>query len=88
MIPGPTQISWNANTESDLAGYKLYIGRATGTYTQPGSPIDVGLVTTYTYTVDSAGSWFFALTAYNSAALESSFSSELVGAFTGRLMYA
>lgn len=78
---GETSISWNANSESDLAGYKLYIGRASGTYTVSGSPVDVGNVTTTVYNVTATGAWFFAVTAYNTSAQESGFSSEITDTF-------
>jgi hypothetical protein len=39
------KLAWDANTESDLAGYKVYYGTSTGKY--PDS-IDVGNVTTHT----------------------------------------
>lgn len=74
---GSLLLSWIPNTEPDLAGYKLYAGRATGTYNAFGYPIDVGNVTSYTVTVLDAGAWFFAVTAYDTGDNESDFSSEL-----------
>src|SRR5207249_565594 len=37
-------LTWDPNVESDLAGYKVYVGTAAGTY---GAPVDVGKVTTF-----------------------------------------
>jgi hypothetical protein len=74
---GSLLLSWLPNTDSDLAGYKLYAGRATGTYNAFGYPIDVGGETSYTVTVADTGSWFFAVTAYDTSDNESGFSSEV-----------
>jgi len=41
------RLAWDPNTESDLAGYKVYYGTTSGKY---GTPIDAGNVTTYTLT--------------------------------------
>lgn len=80
-MPGPftseLHLSWNANTESDLAGYKIYAGRSSGAYTHSGSPKNVGNVTSATYIIDAPGAWFFAVTAYDSSANESLKSAEV-----------
>lgn len=66
---------WNANTETNLAGYKLYMGTASGVY---GTPTTLGLVTTTTVTtLVSGATYYFALTAFNTAGQESSKSSEI-----------
>jgi hypothetical protein len=67
---------WDANTESDLKGYRLYAGGETGTY-DPDLTIDVGNVTTYTATGFSDGDWFFAATAYDEDGNESDYSNEV-----------
>jgi fibronectin type 3 domain-containing protein len=68
---------WDANTEGDLAGYKLYYGTSTGSY-QP--PIDVGNVTTYEVTeLATNTTYYFALTAYDTSDNESEKSDEVSG---------
>lgn len=72
---GQVSLAWDANTEADLAGYKLYIGNSTGIYQ---SNIDVGKVTTYTVTGLQEGLlYFFAVTAYNTSANGSGYSDEV-----------
>ena len=76
--------TWNANSESDIAGYKIYAGTATGTYNLSNSPRDVGNVTTGYFDVQTGfgSQLFFALTAYNTSQQESSFSNEVSQTFT------
>jgi fibronectin type 3 domain-containing protein len=76
---GPSEstvtLGWNANTESDLAGYKLHYGLASGDYAQT---VDVGKQTQYTLGELSEGAtYYLALTAYNTAGLESDYSNEV-----------
>ena len=69
------QFVWRANPEPDLAGYKLYVGTTPGVYV---GCIDVGNVTTFKATDLIRGmTYYFALTAYNTAGLESDPTSEL-----------
>lgn len=69
------QISWDPNTESDLAGYKVYYGTASGQY---GAPVDVGLVTTFDVLgIDDETEYFVAVTAYDLSGNESDFSDEV-----------
>ncbi len=69
------QLSWNANTETNLAGYKLYMGTASGVY---GTPATLGLVTTTTLkTLVPGTTYYFALTAFNTAGQESAKSAEI-----------
>lgn len=67
--------AWNPNTETDLAGYKLYYGPASRTYT---NHVTLGTVTNHTLAnlVDGA-TYYFALTAVNTNADESDYSTEL-----------
>lgn len=70
-------LTWAANTESDLAGYKLYQGTVSGKY---GPPVTLGKVTTYTVTLPSLTidqTYFWALSAYDLANNESGKSVEI-----------
>ena len=63
---GGVTISWAANTESDIAGYKIHYGNFTGySYT---NNVDVGNVTTYTLSSGSTIDSSISVTAYDSNA--------------------
>jgi len=67
-------LQWDANTESDLAGYKVYYGTTSREYQEP---IPLDLVTTYTMHIPDSVMYFFAVTAFDTEALESDFSTEV-----------
>lgn len=68
-------LAWDANTESDLAGYKIYIGYAPKKYSWV---IDVSNRTTGTVDNLVEGTpYYFTLTAYNTKGMESGFSNEI-----------
>lgn len=67
-------LTWNSNTESDLAGYKLYHGKTSGVYD---NHIDVGNETSYTIkNLIEGQKYYFALTAYDTFNNESDYSAE------------
>jgi hypothetical protein len=69
-------LAWDANTEPDLDGYKIYYGLASGNY---GTPVDVGNVEQHTLTgLEEGKTYFLAATAYDLDGNESAFSDELV----------
>jgi len=75
---GNATLTWTANTESDLAGYKVYVGTASGTYGFPGSAFLIGKVTSYTVSnLPKGQTYFFAISAYDSAGNESPLSAEV-----------
>ena len=80
--PGPSTgsvtLSWVANGEPDLAGYKVYVGTTSGRYDFPGSPFTTGRVTSYRVSnLPKPQTYFFALSAYDNAGNESSLSAEI-----------
>ncbi len=67
-------LAWDAEVAPTLAGYNLYYGTASHSY---GTPIDVGNVTIHTVTGLQAGTYYFAVTAYDSSGYESGYSNEV-----------
>jgi fibronectin type III domain protein len=75
--------AWSPNSEPEVAGYKIYYGVASRTYTQV---FDAGNGTTATISNLVPGTtYYFALTAYNTLGLESDFTGELVYSVPMRL---
>ena len=81
-----TTLSWTAPTQnedgstlSDLAGYKIYYGRSSGSYS---NQIRITNPSVTTYVVDNltADTYFFSATAFNAAGVESRFSTEVMKA--------
>jgi len=73
---GQVTLAWDANTEPDLAGYKIHYGAASGNYTVH---LDVRNVTTYTGTGLTAGhTYYFAPTAYHDWGNESGYSNQVI----------
>lgn len=68
-------VGWNANTESDLAGYVLYWGTKSGTYA---AAVDVGKDTSYQFdNVGTGVTYYVVVTAYDTAGNESDYSKEV-----------
>jgi hypothetical protein len=74
LFAADVTLAWSPNSESDLAGYKLYYGTASHSY---GSPIILGNKTTYTVSGLGTTTYYFAVTAYNTSGKESGFSAEV-----------
>ncbi|HEX7860403.1 MAG TPA: fibronectin type III domain-containing protein [Verrucomicrobiae bacterium] len=78
-------LAWNANPEPDIVSYRVHVGTSTRQYTQSfattAPSIDIS-------TLPAGPTYFFAVTAVNSAGLESDFSSEIssAGAPSGPLV--
>jgi fibronectin type 3 domain-containing protein len=70
-----TNLAWDANTEADLAGYKIYRS------TTPGGPYTLsqtlGRVTTCVETTTVDGTYYWVATAYDNAGNESGYSNQV-----------
>jgi len=74
------KLAWDANGESDLAGYKIYYGTSSKSYA---GSVDVGNATSYTLTGLTQGqTYYIAVSAYNTSGSESGYSSEVSGVAT------
>jgi hypothetical protein len=68
-------LAWDANTETDIAGYRIYYGLASRNYDHV---LDVGNNRTCVVTgLEQGQTYYFAATAVNSASMESDFSNEV-----------
>jgi hypothetical protein len=74
---GTAELSWPAPTDNtdgsvlaDLAGYKIYYGTSANNLTQSIKVTNPGL-TAYTVSDLAPGAWYFVVTAYSSAGVES-----------------
>ncbi len=69
-------VAWNANSDSDLAGYKIYYGNSSRNYS---TTVDVGNVTSHRVTnLVADDPYYFAATAYDFSGNESAYSEEAV----------
>ena len=72
-LPAAT-LTWTASTSSTVTGYRIYYGTTSGTYT---NHIDVGNITQYAIQTLPAGTYYFAVTAYDASGGESADSNEV-----------
>lgn len=71
LYRGQVTLNWNANTEPDLAGYRVYHGTSPGVYIGADT-VTLGLVTTYVYGGLLPGmTHYFAITAFDTSNNES-----------------
>ena len=72
---GTATLAWNASTSTDVAGYKVYMGTASGVY---GPSTSVGnVLTSQVTTLQSGTTYFFTVTAVDTSGNESTFSNEV-----------
>ncbi|MDR4475739.1 MAG: fibronectin type III domain-containing protein [Nitrospira sp.] len=70
-------VSWNANSESDLAGYRVYVGTKSGSYGFVG-PFEVTNRTSFTIAnLPTGTTYFFAVSAFDKSGNESAKSAEV-----------
>lgn len=81
---GSVTVAWTAPTRDstgtelkDLAGFRLYYGERSPLSRQQATRIDVGTDTTHTVDSLAAGTYYFAVSAVDTAGNESGLSSEL-----------
>lgn len=75
-IFGSALVGWQANTEIDLAGYRVYMGTKSKTYTSS-STIAKDRITATANNLVPGQTYFFAITAFDNSNNESPWSKEL-----------
>lgn len=78
--PPPTTtaiLTWNANSETDLASYRIYRATTSGAYVAPLATIPAGTVTYQVTGLTSGTTYYFIVTAVDTAGNESIFSNEV-----------
>ena len=74
-IAASVDLEWDPNLEPELAGYKIYWGTSSGTYTHS---MDVGNTTTTTIDgVEEGRTYYFVATAYDNQSNESEYSNQV-----------
>ena len=73
-------VSWNSNSEADLAGYNVYYGTESRVYGDAINTTDISQL--LTLTPDIGTTYYFAVTAYDTSGNESDYSEE-VSLFVG-----
>ncbi len=76
-VTSSATLTWAANGESDLAGYKVYRATASGAYGAPIATLQGNVVTYVATGLQSGTTYFFVVTAYDSAGNESPVSNEV-----------
>ena len=86
VLAGSATVSWNANTEPDLASYKIYYGTSTRSGTDPktcgmcgySASLNVGKVITYTFNnLTNGQTYYFSVSAIDTSSNESAFSAQV-----------
>ena len=98
LIAGTLTLAWDANTEPDLAGYKIHIGKVSGNYDTiiyvkdqppvncpaPYDPFNTNCCEITLTDLTPGKTYYFAATAYDQDNNESAYSEELTHTFTGK----
>jgi hypothetical protein len=72
---GQVTVAWDANPEPEVAGYKIYYGTRSGSYT---ASLDAGNATSILLSgLQDGATYFFAAVAYDASNNESGFSNEI-----------
>jgi len=81
VATGKATLSWDSNTEADLAGYRVYQSQVSGVYTSPPvADIPAPVIGTPSFQISSLSedqTYFWVVTAYDNSGNESGFSNEV-----------
>jgi predicted phage tail protein len=83
LLAADVSLAWDASVTPTVTGYKVYVGTASRTY---GTPTTIGNVTTHTVTGLIAGTYYFAVSAFDAQGNESDYSNEVSQVITGGVL--
>jgi len=73
-----TTLAWDPNTDTDLAGYRVYRSEQSGVFAPPSNNSSLLTTTSFTdSTVQQGHTYYYAVTAVNTSGLESAYSSQV-----------
>jgi fibronectin type 3 domain-containing protein len=75
VLAGSATVTWQPNTEADLAKYRVYWSTATGTYGSYKAEVLKGTTTYVANNLTDGQTYYFVLTAVDASGNESGFSS-------------
>jgi Fibronectin type III domain len=76
-------LAWDSNPEPDIAGYRLYSGKTSHSYRQY---VDTSTTQATVSNLVEGTTYFFAVTAFDTAGLESAFSNEISYSVPGEIL--
>ena len=77
IVTASASFQWDPNTETDLAGYKIYQGTASGQYGLPIATLAANSTSYEATGLQNGGTYYFVVTAFDTSGNEGSLSDEL-----------
>lgn len=77
VFAGQVSLMWDANTQPELSGYKMYWSKTSGPPYEYNKEVNKSETSTDIPFLENGVEWFFAVTAFSSSGSESDYSNEV-----------